>query len=90
MLLCWQTDDGADDVVHLLGGIILHVLHALLPLASRCESVSDVLALLMYFFRASLGIAGSSVFYSSVGVHLIMLVVVFVTFLVVLACNTVP
>jgi hypothetical protein len=62
MLLCWQTDDGADDVVPLLGGIILHVLHALLPLAPRCESVVDVLALLMFSFHAGLGITGSSVF----------------------------
>jgi hypothetical protein len=31
----------------LLGGFILHVLHALLPLALGCESVGDVLAVLM-------------------------------------------
>jgi hypothetical protein len=70
-----QTDDGGVDVVPLLGGIILHVLHALLPLVLRCESVGDVLALLMFSFRAGLGVASSSVF-SSVGVALIVLVVV--------------
>jgi hypothetical protein len=42
-----QTDDGSVDVVSLLGSIILHVLHDLLLLASGCESVSDVLAVLM-------------------------------------------
>jgi hypothetical protein len=55
----------------------LYVLHALLLLAPRCESVSDVLALLMYSFHAGLGIAGSSMF-SSVGVPLTMLAVVVV------------
>jgi hypothetical protein len=57
-----QTDDGGVDVVALLRGIILHVLHALLPLAPSCESVSDVLVLLMCSFRAGLGVAGSSMF----------------------------
>jgi hypothetical protein len=69
-----QTNDGGVDVIPLLGGIILHVLHALPPLAPRCEFVSDVLALFLYSFRAGLGVAGSSVF-SFVGVPLAMLVV---------------
>jgi hypothetical protein len=56
-----QTDDGGVNVVPLLGGIILHVVHAPLPLAPRCESVGDVLALLLYFFPAGLGIVGCSV-----------------------------
>jgi hypothetical protein len=43
-------DDGGVDVISLLGGIILHVLHAFLPLAPRCESVGDVFAILMYSF----------------------------------------
>jgi hypothetical protein len=89
MLLHEQTDDGGVDVIPLLGGIILHVLHALLPLVPRCESVGDVFALLMYSFRAGLGVAGSSLF-SSIGVPLTILVVVVVTFLVVLACNSAP
>jgi hypothetical protein len=58
-----QTDDGSVDVVPLLGGITLHVLHALLPLAPRCGSVGNVLALLLYSFRAGLGVASGSVFF---------------------------
>jgi hypothetical protein len=41
----------------------LYVFHALLPLAPRCEPVGDVLALLLYFFRAGLCAADSSVFF---------------------------
>jgi hypothetical protein len=68
----------------------LHVLHALLPLAPRCESIGNVLMLLMYFFRAGLGVVGSFVFYSFVGVLLTLLVIMVVTFLTILACNTTP
>jgi hypothetical protein len=50
MLLRGQMDDGDVGVTSLLGGIILHVLLARLSLAPRCESVSDMLALLMYSF----------------------------------------
>jgi hypothetical protein len=53
----------------------LHVLLALLPLTPRCESVGDVLALLI--FCVGLGVAGGAVF-SCVGVPLTMLVVVVV------------
>jgi hypothetical protein len=62
-----QTDDSGVNVISLLGDIILHVLHALLPLAHRCECVSDVLVVFMYSFRVGLDVDSSSVF-SSVGV----------------------
>jgi hypothetical protein len=45
-----------------------------------------VFVLLMYSFRAGLGVASSSLF-SSIGVPLTILVVVVVTFLVMLACT---
>jgi hypothetical protein len=48
-LLRGWTDDGGVGIISLLGGIILHVL-ACLPLATRCESVADVIELLMYSF----------------------------------------
>jgi hypothetical protein len=75
LLLRGQTDDGG---VSFLGGIILHVLLAHLPLVPRCESVGDVA--LDVLFRAGLGVAGGAAF-SSVGVLLTMLVVVVVVYL---------
>jgi hypothetical protein len=50
LLLRGQMDDGGVGVISLLGGIILHVFLVRLPLVPRCESVGDVLALLMYSF----------------------------------------
>jgi hypothetical protein len=40
------TDVGGVNIISLVGGLILHVLLAPSPLASSCESVGDVLALL--------------------------------------------
>jgi hypothetical protein len=50
LLIHGQTDDGGVDVISLLVDIIFHVLLVCVPLASRCESVGDMLALLMYSF----------------------------------------
>jgi hypothetical protein len=46
LLLRGQTNAGGVDIISLLGGLILHAFLAPSPLASRCESVGDVLALL--------------------------------------------
>jgi hypothetical protein len=49
MLLRGKADDGGVGVVSRLGGFILHVFLAPLPLVPSCVSVGNVLALSMYF-----------------------------------------
>jgi hypothetical protein len=65
LLLRGQTNAGGVSIVSLLGGLSLHAFLAPSPLASRCESVSDVLALLCCFSVGLDGAGGALLFLCS-------------------------